>query len=346
MSHAVVLAWLRTRAMTFVRLIALAGVLALPQGALASVIKDISVPCPALGRPLEVSIYQPDGAPPKTGWPVVYLLHGLHGGNRDWASLGGIQQTMDLMIAEHRVRPMMLVMPNGADSWYVNSAALGGPGDYETAILDQLPAAIEQNYPVSRERAGRAIAGISMGGFGALRMAFKRPDRYVAVASLSGALWQNAPDEEQLYAPSEYFEHIDDATVVSGVDRPPEGRHFGRAFGTPFDPKRFNAENVFTLLAQRLHEGAELPAIYLTVGDHDSHKLLRGTIALYETLAADGIDADLRVTGGDHVWSLWRQSIQGALVFIDSRLGAPEIEARTSAGATTANVATVDAIVK
>jgi len=168
-----------------------------------------------------------------------------------------------------------------------------------------------------------------MGGFGALRFALIRPDRFVAVASLSGAIWQNLPAGGAPGAPpvsADYFRRVDSSTVVSGIDLPPEGRHFGAAFGAPFDPARFNAANVFTLLAQRLREGGRLPAIYLTVGDHDSHDLWRGSIALYETLMADRVDVAFRVTDGDHAWSLWRRSIEDALAFVDSRFGRPPAE--------------------
>ena len=290
----------------------------------ASEIKEILVESAALGRSLPVSIYRPDGPAPASGWPVLYLLHGLNGCYRDWLSLGGVQKTLDQMIAVRRIKPMLVVMPDGGNSWYVDSAAVGGPGDYETAMLDDLPKAIEQDFPVRRERGGRAIAGLSMGGFGALRLALKRPDRYVAVASLSGAIWQNMPADglngaKVRVGGGDYFLRVDPATIVSGIDRPPEGNHFGNAFGAPFDVKRFNAANVFTLLAQQLRANAELPAIYLTVGDHDSHDLWRGSIALYETLMADGVNVDFRVTGGDHVWALWRRSIEDALAFVDSK---------------------------
>jgi S-formylglutathione hydrolase FrmB len=306
--------------------LALAGLLS--ASAFAGVVKETTIDSAAIGRPLEVSIYQPDGAAPKDGWPVLYLLHGLNGCHRDWPSLGGIRETMDRLIADHRIKPMLVVMPDGGNSWYVDSASIGGPGNYETAILDDLPKAIERTYPVSRERDGRAIAGLSMGGYGALRLALKRPDRFVAVASLSGAIWQNAPPQGEIRAPGrtvtadEYFHHIDAATVVGGVDAPPDGKHFGRAFGTPFDAKLFDAENVFTLLEQKLRDNVDLPSIYLTVGDHDSHLLWRGSIALYETLMADGVDVDFRVTGGDHVWSLWSQSIKDVLVFVDAKFAA------------------------
>jgi S-formylglutathione hydrolase FrmB len=317
--------WLAfSRAKLLFWLFVVMGFVAAPTVAQASALEETTIPSAALGRPLDVSIYRPDGAAPTAGWPVLYLLHGLHGCYRDWAALGGIQKTLDQLIASGRIKPMLVVMPDGSNSWYVDSAAIGGPGNYQTALLDDLPKAIEQRFPVQRTRAGRAIAGLSMGGFGALRLALTRPDRYVAAASLSGAIWQNMPlkglDGGSPHdVPVDYFRRVDAATVVSGIDVPPGGDHFGAAFGAPFDARRFNAANVFTLLAQQLHAGGALPAIYLTVGDHDSHDLWRGSIALYETLMADGVNVDFRVTGGDHVWALWRRTIEDALVFVDSK---------------------------
>ena len=61
----------------------------------ASTIEDLSIPSAALGRALPVAVYRPDGAPPPGGWPVLYLLHGLNGGYRDWPTLGGVQTTLD-----------------------------------------------------------------------------------------------------------------------------------------------------------------------------------------------------------------------------------------------------------
>jgi S-formylglutathione hydrolase FrmB len=114
------------------------------------------------------------------------------------------------------------------------------------------------------------------------------------------------------------------ASLGVETDTPPAGDHFGVAFGAPFDADRFNAANVFTLLEQQRNVGADLPAIYLTVGDHDSHGLWRGSIALFETLMADHVGVDFRVTGGDHVWSLWKRTIGDALVFVDSKFGPPQ----------------------
>jgi S-formylglutathione hydrolase FrmB len=311
-------------------LIVAAGLQIDPGPAHASTIEEMSIPSKALGRPLVVSVYRPAEQPPKAGWPVLYLLHGLDGSDRDWSVLGDIQGTLDRLIKGGRIHPMLVVMPSAGNSWYVDSADVNGPGNFETAILTDLPKAIEKRFAPHCERRTRAIAGISMGGFGALRFAFKRPDRYVAVASLSGAIWQNVPvgaaagGLRWTGASGAYFQRVDPETVIGGVDLPPDGGHFGGAFGTPFDARRFNAASVFTLLARQVKAGNELPAIYLTVGDNDSHNLWRGSVALYETLMADRQKVEFRVTDGDHVWSLWRRTIEDALVFVDSKFAVPD----------------------
>ncbi|WP_413989080.1 alpha/beta hydrolase [Labrys okinawensis] len=289
----------------------------------AGTMQQLSVPSPALGHPLEVSIYVPNGPVPTDGWPVLYLLHGVDGSARDWSTLGDIQSTLDRLVQTGRIRPILVVMPDTGNSWYVNSAKVGGPGNYEDAILLDLPRAIEGRFAPNCRRETRAIAGISMGGFGALRLAFKRPDRYVAVASLSGALWQNIPESSMLDggwkgASALYFQRIDAATVVSGLDLPPPGTYFAGAFGSPFKAASFNRANVFTVLGQQISAGTTLPAIYLAVGDHDSDNLWRGSIALYDTLKADHLKVELRIFDGDHSWSFWKPRIEDMLEFVDA----------------------------
>ena len=182
-----------------------------------------------------------------------------------------------------------------------------------------------------KDRGGRAIAGLSMGGYGALRLALLHPDRYIATASLSGAIWQNIPPEEftasveelALLQDTDYFHRVDPETVTVGRVLPSVGTHFGGVFGVPFNPARFNRDNVFTLLQNQLNAGLPLPAL-LTCGDDDSFNLWRGTVAFFETAHADRFaDVQLRITDGDHLWSLWSLTIIDALEFIDRRWTAP-----------------------
>jgi len=272
-----------------------------------------------------VNIYQPDGEAPQRGWPVLYLLHG-HDGNQDsWRDLGNIEATLDQLIDEKAIRPLVVVMPGVTNSWYVDSAAVGGPGDYETAMTLDLRHHVESTLPVRRDREGRAIAGLSMGGFGALHLAYSHKDLYGAVASLSGAIWQNVPTSDldkspadlKLIEDSAFFHQVDRSTITTGVVLPSTGDHFSGSFGTPFDARLFNEKNIFTLASQSVAENDVLPATYLTCGDDDGFFLWRGAVALHETLQAAGRTSELRITDGDHVWSLWKVSIVSALQFID-----------------------------
>lgn len=287
-------------------------------------------PCPSLGKEQIAQVYLPSGDAPEDGWPVLYLLHGLNGTAADWTNLGNVASTLDRLIATRRIKPLVVVMPEGGSSWYVDSSEVGGPGNYATAIGHDLPDAVENAFPVGTDRLHRAIAGVSMGGYGALRLALKAPERFAAVAALSPAIWQNVPTVladaghsagDDTSPPPSYFHKIDPDTVTIGVDTPPEGRHFGTAFGTPFDADRFNAANVFTLLERDVEAKKRLPPIFLSVGDDDSHRLWRGSIAFFETMQMNNRDMEFRVTDGDHNWSLWRSTIADALLYIDGRIG-------------------------
>lgn len=295
--------------------------------AFAGQIEDATFSSKALGGDLSVNIYLPDGEPPENGWPVLYLLHGHDGDQNSWRDLGNIQKTLDGMIASGTIHPLVVVMPGVKNSWYVDSAAVGGPGDYETAITGDLRSDVEQTLPVRKDKQGRAIAGLSMGGFGALHLAYSHEDLYAAVASMSGAIWQNVPAEDLDKTPAElkliqdsaFFHKVDRATITSGVVLPSTGDHFSGSFGTPFDARLFNEKNLFTLVAQHVVEGQDLPATYLTVGDDDGFYLWRGAVALHETLQADNRTSELRITDGDHVWTVWKTSIIDVLKFIDSK---------------------------
>lgn len=302
--------------------------LSLVSGQAAAEMRHEVLDSAALGREIGYMIYTPNTPPPASGWPVLYLLHGLGGDETDWKRLGGIEQTLDRMIADGAIDPLVAIMPNAASSWYVDSAAIGGPGDYEAMIVRDLLPAAEARISGVGKPTRRVIAGLSMGGFGALRLALAHPDLFSAVASMSGAIWQNVPqayldmppEQLDLIAKSDYFHTSPTGDVTAEETLPPPGKHFAGAFGTPFDARFFNRMNVFTLLSARIADG-RVPPLFLTVGDDDSHQLWRGAIAVFDTLRAAGLDASLRITDGDHTWALWRTSVRDALMFLDQQLG-------------------------
>ncbi|MCW6508602.1 alpha/beta hydrolase [Lichenifustis flavocetrariae] len=296
----------------------------------AGTIQTFRYASPALGQEQTAQVYLPAGDAPKGGWPVLYLLHGLNGAATDWDRLGRLRTTVDKMIGDNDIKPLLIVMPSAGNSWYVDSGDVKGPGNYATAISHDLEQAVESAFPVGRDRSHRAIAGLSMGGFGALRLGLSEPARYGAIAALSPAIWQNIPSaavdktsRDLEIMRGAYFQKTDNDTVTTGIVLPPDGAHFGGAFGTPFDARRFNAANVFTLLERAVESKKNLPSIYLTVGDDDSHLLWRGAIAFFETMRMDGRMIDFRVTDGDHNWDCWKSSLGDALQFIDHNMIQP-----------------------
>lgn len=315
---------------SWISLILLVLSISLASPCVAGTLQAFHFSSPALGRDQEAQVYVPSGDAPKGGWPVLYLLHGLNGAATDWDRLGKLKTTVDKLVADGEIKPLLIVMPSGGNSWYVDSADVKGPGNYATAIARDLTQAVETAYPVGRDRSHRAVAGLSMGGFGALRLGLAEPGRYSAIAALSPAIWQNIPatalektQKDLDIMRASYFQKLDADTVTAGVVLPPNGDHFSGAFGTPFDARRFNGANVFTLLERAVESTKNLPSIYLTVGDDDSHLLFRGAIAFFETMRMDGRMIDFRVTNGDHDWECWRASLGDALRFIDRNMTQP-----------------------
>lgn len=251
----------------------------------------------ALGRDMAYSIYLPDEYGEGKTYPVVYLLHGLGGSEKDWPNVGGAGRTADRLIAAGLVRPMIIVMPDGEDSWYADTTDYGGPGAFETAIAKDLAQHVENTYGAATERSLRAIAGLSMGGFGAVRLAAKHPGAYAAAVSFSGAI----VEDDIPGAP------VSDLQV----------KLFRGAFGTPFQPEAFNRENVFAYLPG-LAAAPEIPKFLLTVGDDDYFTLYEGAFLTFLRFREAGIPVELRVTDGNHSWDLWRRELERGLRFIDA----------------------------
>jgi len=120
-----------------------------------------------------------DYARSRRRYPVLYLLHGFTNSYASWAA------DTDLV---HFARPfaMIIVMPDGGNGWYINDA--NGGQRWEDYHIHQLIPFIDSHYRTIATRSGRAIAGLSMGGFGALSYAARHPDLFSAAASFSGAL--------------------------------------------------------------------------------------------------------------------------------------------------------------
>ena len=141
--------------------------------------QDITFHSAALNRDMPYRVYLPAKLVPDQKLPVVYLLHGGNGGFRDWSN--------DSDVTHYAEQGLILVMPEGAFSYYTN--AVGKPQDkYEDYLVNDLISDVEVRFPAAKSRENRAIIGISMGGFAAIKLALSRPDVFIFVAAFSPSI--------------------------------------------------------------------------------------------------------------------------------------------------------------
>jgi len=170
---------------------------ALPEGPEAvpgthdpSGIEKLAIGDPALGvRPGTAYIYLPPGyhdpGNAARRYPVVYLLHGYPGSAIDWFRGAEVQLVMDTLITERLVQPMIVVAPDASGGWLHDSEMLnqvGGP-QVETYLTRTVVHSIDARYRTVADRSGRAIGGVSSGGYGALNLGLRHQDTYSVIMS-------------------------------------------------------------------------------------------------------------------------------------------------------------------
>lgn len=168
---------------------------------------------PSLGLDRRLTVYTPAGYEGgKDRYPVLYLLHGMGGDENAWSELGRAAQILDNLIAQGKAQPMIVVMPNGNAS---QQAAPGETSEGLKAPTTQLPKTmdgsfeasfpeivnfIDSNYRTIPQKASRAIAGLSMGGFHSLHISKEYPDMFDYVGLFSAAILPNQSVQSPIYA--------------------------------------------------------------------------------------------------------------------------------------------------
>jgi S-formylglutathione hydrolase FrmB len=239
-----------------------------------------------LKRPVHYCVFLPSGYDaavaqhPATRYPVLYFLHGL-GDNEQTLFNSGGWTLLDDLRRQHKMGDFLIVAPEGWRSFYVNSA--DGSVRYSDFFLQEFMPAIERKYRIRPGRAGRAISGISMGGFGALRFAFAHPELFSAVSAQSAALITESP--QQL-----------DAASQTGV---PILTVLGPVFGKPIEARHWNENNPL-LLAKKNAEGLKKMAIYFNCGQDDNYGFEKGAAELHNELQREHIPHEYHAHPGDH----------------------------------------------
>ena len=227
----------------------------------------------ALERTVPLRALVPLEDAPRVPMPAMYLLHGLYGSEQDW-----FQYTRVMLWA--RAKGLAVFCPAGENGFYVNQADTGEA--YMRYVGEELPAFTRRLFPLSSRREDTFIAGLSIGGYGALNAGLTYPETFGKVAALSAALrpWKRM-----------------DKPQGGCVQRPAYARAL---FGQDTEPW-----DTLTLARQC---GARAPELWLSCGAQDD--LLEENIALVNGLRQAGIPAYFDQPPGAHNWDFWDREIQ------------------------------------
>jgi putative tributyrin esterase len=242
--------------------------------------QDVVFRSASLNRDMPYRVFLPANVVAGQKLPVVYLLHGGDGGGfRDWSN--------ESEVAMYAARNLILVMPEGAFSYYMNAAEK--PQDrYEDYVLRDLMPDVASRFPVSDRRESRAIVGISMGGFAAIKWAFSRPELFAFVGALSPSI-EVVNREFRI------------RNRVRGIE---EWWRLRTVFGPPGSDWR-RASDPFLLVESALPD--QSPYIYVAVGEQE--RFLEPNRRFARRLQERGFRFEFHTSPGVHNWSLWDSQI-------------------------------------
>jgi enterochelin esterase-like enzyme len=271
----------------------------------ASELRFEKVASKALGRDMPIAVYLPDGYEKgQQLYPVLYLLHGAGGNEHSWADRGHIKEKADALIATRAIPPAIIVMPACPACWWID----GAKDKAETAFWMDLVPAIDARYRTIETRGGLLIAGLSAGGYGAIRFAMLHPDRVAAVAALSPAVYAGAVP-------------VNSAARIQPPFLGPDGR---------FDQSAWDAHNYPRLIDHYFAQPFRVP-FYLVAGDGDRFGIAYETALLFKRIFERQPDqVEFRVVDGEHSWKVWESTIEDAIRYIFRYADPPHPLTRTA----------------
>ena len=237
----------------------------------------------ALGMQTAASVLLPEGDEHKPPFPVFYLLHGLSDDHTMWMRRTSIERYVGNL-------PLIVVMPYGGRGFYVDAREGFA---YDRAIAGDLVSFIDRTFPTRAERGGRCIGGLSMGGYGAVKLALAHPDRFISANSHSGAL---------------AFGH----RSLAGEE--PFNVEFRRVMGA--DPTG-GPHDLFKLVETL--DAAKRPALRIDCGTEDF--LIGDNREFHAHLVHRNFRHEYEEFPGAHDWAYWDKHIQEAITFHRKHLG-------------------------
>ena len=241
------------------------------------------------------SVYLPAGYASNTDkkYPVLYLLHGMNGTNKDWAGRGHLQDVMDQLRAAGEVCEMIVISPDAGGN--IGEGVWNGYFDmegwaYERFFFEEFLPAVEKEYRIKGDKASRAIAGLSMGGGGSTSYAQRHADMFCACYAMSALMHLDAPQAQAPRDEKDKMWHLTKAVnKLSCVD-----------FVNNADDKT--------------KEALRTVAWYVDCGDDDF--LFECNMNLVLAMRKAGVPYQLRVRDGGHTWEYWHSALYNALPFV------------------------------
>lgn len=261
-----------------------------------------SLPTPLLPHPMAYTVLLPDGYDP--AGPALPLMLALHGGGGDNGFLKNQQAYFEKMWAAGTLPKMVIATPDADRSFYMDRK--DGSQKWETAILFAFVDHMRDHYKVSRDRSQLFLYGISMGGMGGLRMAFKHPERVGAVVALEPGIdpalkWADVKPRNRFWRSDELMETI---------------------FGKPLDEAYWEANNPANMAianAAKIRDSGL--GIYIDAGDEDMFHLQEAAEFLHRILYDHGIPHEYHlVRGADHLGSSLPPRIEDGMAFLNRLL--------------------------
>jgi S-formylglutathione hydrolase FrmB len=261
--------------------------------------ESLKVKSSTMGKDVEYSVYLPaDYDKSNRRYPVLYLLHGYSDDETGWSQFGEAQIIGDRLMQNGEAAPMIIVMPDGGVSWYINN--YDGKTKYEDFFVKEFIPHIDATYRTRTTKQYRAIAGLSMGGYGTLIMATKHPDLFAAAAPLSSGVFT---DEEIMKAEERTW------NVVLG-------ELYGKKDLTGMDrlTDHYNNNSILKIIETGNADELKKVRYYIDCGDKDF--LIKGNMALHSAMIDKKIPHEFRVREGVHNWTYWRAALPEVLKFV------------------------------
>ncbi|CAN5249535.1 alpha/beta hydrolase family protein [soil metagenome] len=256
-------------------------------------VKTLKLASGLMGREMPYRVVVPNDYETKTAdrYTVVYLLHGLTGHYNEWTDLGNITQ----LAATHN---FILVTPEGNDGWYTDNPTIRNDM-YESYIVRELIPEIDKSFRTFPDRDHRIIAGLSMGGYGAVKFGLKFPEMFSLVGSFSGA-----------FVTGKWSEKVGGNKLI--------GKSLDTVFG-PLNSEARKTNDVFNfvggLSTDRLKN---LPYIYLSCGTEDV--FIKTNRELAAMMNEKKIPNEFHTPPGRHDWDFWGSQIRDFLDMVDRRI--------------------------